>query len=466
MSGKKNVEAVQAAGLKVVAELGMLARNVTVHAADNPVIVDAVARLIEAVAEVQRYDLEPTVRFVHDAVFVDSVRLRLPVVSMQAVQRLNAKLAELGLGGLGFVIPADAGRLRRELFGLLRFREAAQVPRPETFQALRLLPLSKELEELLPQKEEDLQERSLTAYGKVVYFVKVFSEALRSAKKPPKLAVGRRLMQDLIEVCELDAQRFLNLACIREVHGERPTHAANTAVLAVAMGRAVGFGPRELVDLGLAALLHEVGNAYLVEQAQDGTAHSRLAHEQLPTLTLRALVRTSEGSEPSFMRLAAANEYALPFERHRQLIAAGRPGLSLHARIVAIAHTYDELTRFASDTGGLLPDEALKALVSGRNRRFDPDLVDLLTNQLGLYPAGTTVELDTGETAVVFYGQSDPRFFDRPVVKVVRDRAGRSVRERIVDLSGLDPATGNFRATIRRSVRRDDLKVQSILFRL
>ena len=78
----------------------------------------------------------------------------------------------------------------------------------------------------------------------------------------------------------------------------------------------------------------------------------------------------------------------------------------------------------------------------------------MLVNLMGLFPLGSAVVLDTGELAVVYHNSNDPRMYEQPWVKVVRDaRARRS--------SGRRSATSRSirgRAEILRAATREEAR--------
>jgi hypothetical protein len=52
----------------------------------------------------------------------------------------------------------------------------------------------------------------------------------------------------------------------------------------------------------------------------------------------------------------------------------------------------------------------------------------VLVNLMGIYPLGTGVRLASGEMAIVYHNSNDPKLFEKPWVKVVRDAAGNRVK--------------------------------------
>lgn len=91
-------------------------------------------------------------------------------------------------------------------------------------------------------------------------------------------------------------------------------------------------------------------------------------------------------------------------------------------------------------------DRALSYMMSESGTKFDPLLMRLFTNMIGIYPVGTTVRLASGRMAVVTQASDDPRFAHRPVVRPITDTSGIEVSGaayEVVDLSLAD-ASGAF----------------------
>jgi hypothetical protein len=157
---------------------------------------------------------------------------------------------------------------------------------------------------------------------------------------------------------------------------------------------------------------------------------------------------------------AAVRRILVAYEHHMDFNMAGYPQvrtarrLNLFSRMVQIVDTFDSMTTSKSYREAYLPDEALKIMLKESGTRYDPVLLKMFVNMVGVYPLGTLVELDTGEQGIVFHNSNDPGQFERPRVKVVRDADGNKVKPRIVDLG--EQEGGQFKRTISRSL--DPLK--------
>ena len=123
------------------------------------------------------------------------------------------------------------------------------------------------------------------------------------------------------------------------------------------------------------------------------------------------------------------------YEHHLNYDMSGYPASQIHdhvslfGNIVAIADRYDAITtarryrRFS-----ITPYEAVTYLVHHSGTLFDPMLVKLFVEIIGLYPPGTLVRLDSGDVGVVCEPPAAGQPPDRPKVRLwTGERAGEVV---------------------------------------
>jgi HD-GYP domain-containing protein (c-di-GMP phosphodiesterase class II) len=197
-------------------------------------------------------------------------------------------------------------------------------------------------------------------------------------------------------------------------------------MLATAFGEAIGLEVAELRELGLAAVLHDVGKGLtpleILRKPDELTDGEREVVERHPVDGAAILLAC-----PDLPAVAPV----VAFEHHLHYDLTGYPQvpdkreLSLFSMVVSLAHTFDALTTHRPGRPAMRPDEARAAMGSMPEGRFEPRLADWFRQMLGTYPPGMCVELDTGECAVV--RRSDPSSERRPVVCVVMDADGGPV---------------------------------------
>jgi len=83
---------------------------------------------------------------------------------------------------------------------------------------------------------------------------------------------------------------------------------------------------------------------------------------------------------------------------------------------------------------------------------FDPILVKVFINMVGVFPLGTLVLLNTNEMGIVVKTQEDPDFADHPGVCLLSYSDGEYRKGQEIDLKETDPNTGVFKRTIVRTL--------------
>ncbi|MDE3207545.1 MAG: HD domain-containing protein, partial [Pseudomonadota bacterium] len=92
---------------------------------------------------------------------------------------------------------------------------------------------------------------------------------------------------------------------------------------------------------------------------------------------------------------------------HENLNATGYPSrleankIDLGAKILAVADSYCSRVCPRGDRGNRSPTEVLRELYQERGKTLDELAVDHLIKQIGLFPPGTSVELNSGEDAII-----------------------------------------------------------------
>ncbi|HEY5600450.1 MAG TPA: HD domain-containing phosphohydrolase, partial [Candidatus Manganitrophaceae bacterium] len=153
------------------------------------------------------------------------------------------------------------------------------------------------------------------------------------------------------------------------------------------------------------------------------------------------------------------------FEHHLNYDLSGYPklankrNLSLLGRIICIVDCYDALTSSrVYNRVPFPPDKALRFMLSKSGKAFDPILLKLFVNAIGIYPIGAMVLLNTKEIGVVFASNPSPDKGDRPKVKRVLNASGGEAGGEIVDLSEQDE-NGRFRFEIVNVIDPNKYKI-------
>jgi hypothetical protein len=83
---------------------------------------------------------------------------------------------------------------------------------------------------------------------------------------------------------------------------------------------------------------------------------------------------------------------------------------------------------------------------------FDPALVKVFINMIGVFPLGTLVLLNTNELGVVSQIQEDTQMLDRPKVILLHYSDGEYQKGEKVDLTEVDETTQEYKRSIVRTL--------------
>jgi len=212
-------------------------------------------------------------------------------------------------------------------------------------------------------------------------------------------------------------------------------HSVNVCVLSVMTGISLGYDELRLQDLGVGALLHDVGKILISPEILNKT--DRLTPEEgeevkkHPGLGFELLRKNPEIS------LVSAH---CAFQHHERFDGTGYPrGLKnseihQYAQIVAIADVYDALTSDAAYRRAMPVYEAVSIIAKSGGVYFDNDLVNAFVDNIAVYPIGSVVRLNNNQIGVVVDISRECK--SRPVVRVILNENKQNITGVVeIDLS-------------------------------
>ena len=178
-------------------------------------------------------------------------------------------------------------------------------------------------------------------------------------------------------------------------------HALNGGVISLLIGRTLGFSEPEMMEIGIGALMHDVGKSEVADRfrhAEDGFSASELnayrdhvakgvslgQRMALPAGALKVLAQHHEHADGSGFPLKLAGER-----------------IATAARVVALVNRYDNLCNPQARTLALTPHEAVSVLFAQGHHRFDAAVLNAFIRMMGVYPAGSLVQLTDDRFAIV-----------------------------------------------------------------
>jgi len=261
-----------------------------------------------------------------------------------------------------------------------------------------------------------------------------FSEATRASKSVldsviAEPAAAHESAQVLVRQL-LDKMVGSQDLCIRllsEGAGDKVSaHSVNVSVIALLMGRSFGLAEADMIDLGVGALLHDVGKLDIPDRYRhredgfNGAEHKLYeSHVSHGTAHARRLGMSAAAS-------------AIVAQHHELSDGSGFP-LNLDtdrttalARIVALVNAYDNLCNPANPSKAVTPHEAVALMFAQGRNRYDTAILGAFIKMMGVYPAGSVVQLTDDRFGLVVGVNSSRTLRPRVLVhdpKVPRDDA-------------------------------------------
>ncbi len=226
------------------------------------------------------------------------------------------------------------------------------------------------------------------------------------------------------------------LTRIQAKHEATAQHSLNVAALSIIIAKSMNMNNRELEDVGVCGMLHDVGKTSVSEEVLNKPGplnEAEMAEMQKHTRYGRDILLSTK----SVMSGAADVAHS----HHERPDGQGYPrrlpddSIPMYARIVAIAEAYDTMTINQPYRAAFSPSDAIQELYAQRGKQFDEDLVIRFIDSVGIFPPGSIVEMINQEVGIVLSNTSDKL---RPRVIMILDAAGEPTAQRIVDLSQMD----------------------------
>jgi len=206
----------------------------------------------------------------------------------------------------------------------------------------------------------------------------------------------------------------------------------NVACLSLLIGRRVGLPMMDLAHLGSASVLMNIGYGQLQHLSMHGWIPKKT--EPLTENEFLEIRKHPEHGSRLLKKVGTVDAKITEavYQHHERWNASGYPRglegaeISLFARIIAITDTYCTLISNRPFRRAYLPHEAMEFILRFSGELFDPDLVNIFSTEIPLYPTGVTVRLNTGEIGIVI--KANPWSFGRPVIRVIYGEYGAPVR--------------------------------------
>ena len=214
------------------------------------------------------------------------------------------------------------------------------------------------------------------------------------------------------------------------------THLINVLIYSLKIGTGLKYPSEELLELGLAALLYDIGFFKIPENITG--KNSKLTETELNTVKKHTeigknILSQFNSEHPMLSRVA--------YEHHERTNGSGYPAgleenaICEYATIPGLADTFDAMIHNRPHRNALAQYFSVKELVSSKNLLFPSRFIKTFLDEMGIFPVGSYVRLNNMETGrVISNSKLHPL---KPTVKMILNSRGEKLpEETIIKLEG------------------------------
>ncbi len=457
-----------------------LLQSVRIHEANNRLVIDMANHLLSSTATLLEEAPHVTLQCLDRRIYLQGKRLPVRPENVALLDNLLDFFDHRQLDGLRLLpsvmeapiqsLPAFARILNRA--------EGREEPRQWLLEKLRKagfpwIQLVRRPRKVPEPSARERKRKALKSYGQVFGSIQEIAQKL-TANQPTGLSKTRRMIQNMVDLIVEDDPLFRALSTIRFYDDYTFSHSVNVAILSMCMGKRIMLSRKSLESLGLCGLLHDLGKIEVPKSILNKPG--KLTDEEFEVMK-----RHSINSVRLIVKIQASRERKTdillpPFEHHLKYDLSGYPAStqkpksqSLFGRILTIADVYDAITSPRVYRPTIMPpDRALGLMWKGAGTDFDPILLKVFINMIGIYPIGTILLLDNDRPAIVVNTPRPSETGDgagRPMVMLLKPkREGGWEKGKMVNLAEKDAGSGRYRWNIVKSVNAADFGIQPVNF--
>ncbi len=236
------------------------------------------------------------------------------------------------------------------------------------------------------------------------------------------------IVQTILKVFSTDKNILLNFCNYDHTNRDYLyAHVLDTTITALNIATAIGYSRVEVIEVGIAALLSDIGMAALSRRFRTSTLHYKSS--DIETIHKHPLYSANIIHQLDKLPLSTA---IIAYQVHERCNGNGYPEKitkdSIHpfARIIAVADVYSALSSDRGHRPGYRPFEAMKKLISMSQQGWlDMEIIGGLLKYMSLFPIGSIVRLSNNAFAKVI--ATNPEAASHPIVRIITNNNGEKV---------------------------------------
>ena len=202
----------------------------------------------------------------------------------------------------------------------------------------------------------------------------------------------------------------------------------NCMILSAVTGLNLKMPSHRLMQLATGAMLHDIGMMKIPKNILD--KQGALSEQEIQALQTHPLysytIITKELRFPEEIGLIA-------LQHHERWDGKGYPrqlsgkGIALPARIVSVADAFEAMVQDRPYRNSMIGYTAMRQILNDNSRRFDPQVLKIFIQSMGIYPIGSIVVLNNGSIGRVIKIHSSAPL--RPGLLLLINENGVKMRE-------------------------------------
>jgi HD-GYP domain-containing protein (c-di-GMP phosphodiesterase class II) len=437
-----------------------LLQTARIHRDNHKLVIDGIEKFSESINKCMKDDLL-SINISNDRLFIEDEKLPYNRTTKNLFDNIIHYFDARNLEGLR-LFKATKQASSKDILAFMRLLDSSgQRPDPldwlingldiKNIHWVEIIKKSEKPQEDKEPSYKDKTERRERARKDYTYVMASFKEIAQKVSSKGRVGMRKtvRVVQDMVTHLIEDEEVYSAISTLRVFDDYTFTHSVNVAMLSMCIGKRVNLSRRSLERLGICALFHDLGKIELPYEVLNKPG-------KLNEKEFKLIEEHSLNSARLIVKLRASRDRKAkillpPFEHHLKYDLSGYPftnwkkPLTLFGRIIAIADVYDALTSpRVYRKQAMSQDRALGLMLDGSGTSFDPILIKILINMLGIYPVGTLLKLDTDELALVV-SSSRKKNQKRPIAIIMeKDPDGSYQKGETIDLEKRDAQTGDY----------------------
>ena len=210
----------------------------------------------------------------------------------------------------------------------------------------------------------------------------------------------KRIVTELVDQIFSNINIIYNMADIRSYENYIYSHSVNVCIISLMIGMEMGLNRSQMENLGIGALLHDIGRIFIDPKPLDQFGHIEpREYEQIKKHARLGYDILKQKFDINFLAAHVA------LQHHEREDGSGYPrGLiskRIHrfAKIVAVADAYDAMT--SQRIRGIPSHQAVREIKAEADAKFDQSVTQCFDKVIAPYLLGTVLQLNNGDIALV-----------------------------------------------------------------